>query len=1438
MALLLALTMFFSLAPLRASAAIALPQGSDHPGLTNPPAIPQDRDKSGLPKNLSLSRNSQEELPPELLTAPFLEPDTETIVALAPNTAAYFRFIPETTDLYTFYAVSDDDTFGIIEDGTEATYDDDSGEGNNFSLTMLLTAGKTYYLTACFYFAYASGSFTVTMEQSHQFTETVTTPATCTSEGLLSRVCDYCGLTETEVLPSGHDWVDGECTRCGEVFLVTGTCGENLTWELDGKGNLTISGTGPTDHYGAFDVLYNGHLMNIDESAYTAPPAPWSEWYSDIRTLTLEPGITSIGYYTFWGLTELKQVTVPEGVTEIFYGAFAYCPSLESISLPSTLGDLDLCFEYCFALSEVTFEGPVPKANTQVLYPLPDGLTVYYHSSAGNWEWILENWYLPGNTRLFDMDSSVAPEDLAFAQSSYTLEVGQFLTLVTNADTYVQTKLTQWDISAPDIVFLSPSGRVTALRPGTVEITLSSPDGVYRAVCTVTVTASQIPDSAFAALEGTGAHNLSCQDYIMWDAPKTSFLSQRDGVLERVQYVSDTGVVVARYDSAFALLSEVIIPAELPLFGGFFAGQDYNFLLYGQTNQAEDNSAEVLRVVRYTKDWQRLDHCSILGANTTVPFDAGTADFAEQNGILYLHTCHEMYTSSDGRNHQANMTFAIDQQTMTVVDQWYDVMNISYGYVSHSFGQRIRTNDRYIFRADHGDAHPRSVVLTRASIDGSLTNARSLNLLNIVGRTGDNYTGVSLGGLELSADSCLVVGNSVDQTDPATWHPQNVRNVFLAVADQELTRSDIIWLTDYSEGTAVFVSTPQLVSISDGLFLVLWEERESEYNWDQAWTCAVLVDGSGSLLTRTVKLDCRLSDCQPILTDSDHVSWFTCGNDYMRLNQLSWRQLLQDGSGVEEDLGHDYIPRVTEPTCTDQGYTTYICSSCGDSYVDDYVDPLGHEPGEWVVIYEPSCSHTGTQRQECLRCGDSWLEEIAPLPHQYSTSVTPASCTYQGYTDYSCDVCGDWYRGDYVDPLGHDLGDWELVQESTCIEYGYEVQRCSRCGFAEYRDLPLGEHDYVTTVVEPGCYEGGYTIYRCFRCSHQYTDDYTEPAGHNFSSWAAITPPTCTEPGEEVRDCFRCGLRETREIPVTEHSYTAFVTAPTCTEGGYTEYHCHCGAEYVGDYTEPLGHDFGAWQAVTAPTCTEAGLERRDCSRCDAEETQPIPATGHSYTAQVIEPTCTEAGYTLHTCSCGDRYTTDPVDPLGHVWEDIRCGRCGISMDNPFTDVKETDFFYDSVLWAMVNGITAGTSPTTFAPNNECTRAQVVTFLWRSQGCPAPESQENPFTDVDPGSYYYDAVLWAVEQNITAGTGNGLFSPNASCTRAQVVTFLWRTFGTPAPESDAVPFTDVTEEAYFCDPVLWAVEQGITAGTGNGLFSPNAPCTRAQVVTFLYRAVK
>ena len=261
------------------------------------------------------------------------------------------------------------------------------------------------------------------------------------------------------------------------------------------------------------------------------------------------------------------------------------------------------------------------------------------------------------------------------------------------------------------------------------------------------------------------------------------------------------------------------------------------------------------------------------------------------------------------------------------------------------------------------------------------------------------------------------------------------------------------------------------------------------------------------------------------------------------------------------------------------------------------------------------------------------------------------------------------------------------------------------------------------------------------------------------------------------------------------------------------------------------------------PTCTATGLtEGKHCSTCNAiiVKQETVPALGHKTELKNDKAaSCTEDGYTGdEVCTvCGETVKKgETVKAAGHDYVNGVCSVCGEKDPgyNPFKDVKH-NAYYDAILWANANGITNGKTANTFAPDDGCTRAQIVTFLYRAAGSPEAKVVANPFTDVSESSVYYKAIMWAVEKGITKGTTDTTFSPNAVCTRAQIVVFLYRASGDDASNLK-LQFTDVPANAWCAEAVAWAVSKGITNGTTATTFSPNATCTRAQAVTFIYRA--
>lgn len=256
-------------------------------------------------------------------------------------------------------------------------------------------------------------------------------------------------------------------------------------------------------------------------------------------------------------------------------------------------------------------------------------------------------------------------------------------------------------------------------------------------------------------------------------------------------------------------------------------------------------------------------------------------------------------------------------------------------------------------------------------------------------------------------------------------------------------------------------------------------------------------------------------------------------------------------------------------------------------------------------------------------------------------------------------------------------------------------------------------------------------------------------------------------------------------------------------------------------------HSYGSWTTISAATCTQAGSEKRTCTVCGGSETRTIAAKGHSWNSSA---------------------TVDTPATYSHAGsQSIHCKNCDATKDrttipakkNPFEDVTpgQHNYYYTPVLWALDEAVTTGKTETLFAPFDVCTRSQVVTFLWRAAGSPEPTTKTSPFTDVqDPNEFYYKAVLWAAENDITNGMEPTLFAPNRTVTRGQFVTFLWRLAGEPT-HSGSNPFSDILPgpHSYYYDAVLWASGCGVTDGMGDGTFAYDSTCLRGQTVTFLYR---
>lgn len=342
---------------------------------------------------------------------------------------------------------------------------------------------------------------------------------------------------------------------------------------------------------------------------------------------------------------------------------------------------------------------------------------------------------------------------------------------------------------------------------------------------------------------------------------------------------ADNMLAVDIYDRTFALLESRQIPMELDTFGGFFAGKDYNYVVFGQDNTEENDRKEVIRVVKYSKDFRRLEAASITGGEsyTVKPFEAGSLRMAENGKELVIHTARQRYTTEDGLNHQSQLTIRLDAGSMRVKN---DLGRFQENHVSHSFNQFVLFDSGKLVLLDHGDAYPRSVVLSRLNGSGYSTT----DLLKIPGAVGANCTGVTVGGFEASGSNYIAAINTVDHSRVTAYDgfkmtglDRDERDVALLVCPKSGSgKVQTVTLTDYA-GKGLLGSTPYLVKLSGDRFLVLWEEfvYGESYGTTSQGMRYVEVDGAGKILTEVQALqNVRLSsDCQPVLLDGA-VTWY------------------------------------------------------------------------------------------------------------------------------------------------------------------------------------------------------------------------------------------------------------------------------------------------------------------------------------------------------------------------------------------------------------------------------------------------------------------------------------------------------------------------------------------------------------------------------------
>ena len=750
--------------------------------------------------------------------------------------------------------------------------------------------------------------------------------------------------------------------------------------------------------------------------------------------------------------------------------------------------------------------------------------------------------------------------------------------------------------------------------------------------------------SAFAVAQcvAYSGSNVNAQDYVQWSDTVKSYLTVCDnGNYMRVQSGAIEGKLLVEYYSPdFEPLSTKLIDNELPIFGAFYDSGNNYYVLSGQENPKQNDSLEVFRITKYDKNWNKIKSCGLYGANTTVPFDAGSARMTHSGDHLLVRTCHEMYKSSDGNNHQSNVTIEVDMPSMTITDSYTGVMNVDYGYVSHSFNQFIKTDGNHIVALDHGDAHPRSAVLVKYNSDFTtgkffpsyFEQVSNIDVVTYPEYTAGhyNYTGAAIGGFDVSSSSYIVAQSTVDLDYINT---SETRNVYVSAVSKDLSTNKLNKITSYAEGTDS-ASAPQLVKINNNSFLLLWA-RDTKVN-------CVKLNADGTVNGSIHTFEGSLSDCQPVIKNGRAV-WYVYDKNNVTFNSLNLSNL-DDIKTVDVKTGHDYETKYASKT---DGTVTQTCKSCG--YVNKFTVPTSTTVYWRTDISNTSFSSVLSKTQ--FSVGDSidfWLYDDTDYTVEFSdrsmvsvnklenyandirriTFKNGGSLTVKIYPTYNPSVAKTYKLT--CGCTSHTYGSAVITKQPTCTSEGTKTKTCTQCGATVTETIAKLSHSYTTTVVAPTCTTNGYTLHKCSVCGTSYKDSTTKATGHSYGNSVVTKQPTCTSEGTAIKTCTKCNATVTETIAKTSHKYANTVVAPTCTTDGYTLHKCSvCGTSYKDSTTKATGHSYGNSVVTKQPTCTSEGTAIKTCTKCNATVTEKLPAKGHTAVTDKGYPaTCTTAGKT------------------------------------------------------------------------------------------------------------------------------------------------------------------------------------------------------------------
>ena len=892
-------------------------------------------------------------------------------------------------------------------------------------------------------------------------------------------------------------------------------------------------------------------------------------------------------------------------------------------------------------------------------------------------------------------------------------------------------------------------------------------------LCVLPVTAAQIPGLTVTVAKSSGgvAYYTNMSNSIdprskvngayLYESSETTFTT--------VSYTS-AGIAVDVYNSStYQLVSSKLVKKELSQFGGFYSGEEYNYLVFCQDNYSHDNTVEVFRVVKYDKNFKRISAASVRNCYTEEPIRSGSLRMDEYKDRLVIHTSRKRY---DG--HQSQLSIVIDTTTMTVRNGLGDQQT---NHVSHSFNQFVQFDETtgQAFFVDHGDGYPRGIALNICTVTPYNTSDGRYTLFTVPGPIGANYTGISIGGFELSEANkkVLVSFNTIDHSLATGYSSYGIsgiareeRDAVLLVADYsngkiDTSRVKKIYMTDYVGGGAL-AGIPQLVKINDDLFLYMWQYMTytSNYGGKVGPLKYIYVDSDGKKVSNVYTVEGVYSSCrcQPQLINGE-VVWFintdTGERTFYRIDPNYGKKPQTITAEMPSSKTYGDAPfkiSVTADSTSKLSTFRYYSDNPAVATVsaNGTVTIVGAGSANITVKQNGDNSYMETSVTKRLAVGKKRIDIYADNAiKQVGTEDPVFTFTYTG------EIIDDAvFTGALSRLQGEAVGTYALRRGSLSLGDNY------------YLSVKSGELSIVDDLVVPtikteelpvGCVGEQYRAELVTDANYPIEWSLisgTLPAGLTFENGVLSGTPT-TESKASLT--FRAkGVDGAHVLPVEK---TLELAVHTLDEG------------YIWTY----------------PTCTQPGISRRYCSVCHRSYEIMIPPKG---TAENPSADCKSA---------------------------------------KFSDVKYGDWFHEAVDYMVKYGIMNGTSDSTFTPNIKVSRAMIAQMLYNRVGRPY-QSGICSYSDVMPGTWYYDAMRWAESQElILDDDGDGKIDPEGEITREEIALVLWRDFGKPQSSQSLDAFVDrtsISQEAYtaFC----WAVEVGIYRGNDAACLNPKNTAMRSE----------